>query len=93
MDILGFKLKKKRKHDRKLYCAIAFLMMANQEYTCAIENISKGGAMLSVDVSFPIKIGELVDIQIPYSDGKRYVKKTAKVLRFNENSIAIKFLW
>lgn len=93
MKFMGLKHKNKRKHDRKLCNTIALLIIQNQEHTCMIKNISRGGALLSIGVHFPLKIGELMEIQIPFSDGKRYVKKTAKVKRFNDKSIAIKFLW
>ncbi|MGD9368409.1 MAG: PilZ domain-containing protein [Desulfobacteraceae bacterium] len=93
MKFIGSRLKNKRKHDRKLCSTMAQLVIQNNEHTCRIENISKGGALLSIGVHFPLKIGELVEIQIPFSDGKRYVKKTAKVKRFNDKNIAIKFLW
>lgn len=93
MNFLGLKPKNKRKHDRKLCNTIARLLIQNQEHTCMIENIGRGGALLSIGVHFPLKIGELVEIQIPFSDGERYVKKTAKVKRFNDQSIAIQFMW
>lgn len=93
MDLLDLFLKERRKHDRKPYSATAILLVQNQEYVCSIQNISKGGALLSIDVTFPVSFGEMVDIEIPFSDGKRHVKKTAKVRRFSDKEIAVKFLW
>ena len=93
MDLFDLFLKERREHDRKPYSATAILLIQNQEYVCSVENISKGGALLSIDVSFPVSFGEMVDVQIPFSDGKRHIKKTAKVRRFSDKEIALKFLW
>jgi len=58
-----------------------------------IQDICRGGALLSIDEHFPLKIGELIEIQIPFSDSKQYVKKTAQVKRVNGKNIAIQFIW
>jgi hypothetical protein len=58
-----------------------------------IEDISRGGAQLSIDDQFPLKIGKFVEIQIPFSDSKRFVEKTAQVKRVNGKKIAIQFVW
>ena len=94
MNFLRGKLKNSRKHDRKL-CSntSAFLIIQNQEFSCMVEDISRGGALLSIDEHFPVKIGELIEIQIPFSDSKQYVKKTAQVKRVNGKNIAIQFIW
>ena len=85
--------KERRRYQRRSYSADAYLLIQDKEYVCVVENLSKGGALLSLDVSFPIEIGDLVDIQIPFSNGDRYVKKTAKIMRFSDKNIAIKFMW
>jgi len=58
-----------------------------------VEDICIGGAQLSTDEHFPVKIGELIEIQIQFSDSKQYVKKTAQVKRVNGKNIAIQFIW
>lgn len=94
MRFLKWKRKNNREHNRKLCgSTTAFLTIQDQEYACTVENISKGGALLAIDGHFPLKIGELVEIQIPFSDSKQYVKKTAQVKRFSTKNIAIKFMW
>jgi hypothetical protein len=94
MKFLRWKHKNKRKHDRKL-CnnTTAFLTIQDQEYSCTVEDISRGGALLTIDEHFTLKIGEIIEIQIPFSDSKKYVKKTAQIKRFNNKNIAIKFMW
>jgi hypothetical protein len=82
---------KQRKHYRKFYGANASLWIQNREYSCIVKDISRSGALLTFDVLPLLKIGELVDIQIPFTDGERHVKKTAKVKRLNGNSIGIRF--
>lgn len=82
---------KQRKYYRKFYGANASLWVQNREYGCIVKDISRSGALLTFDVSPPIKIGELVDIQIPYTDGERHVKKIAKVKRISGNCIGIRF--
>ena len=58
-----------------------------------VEDICIGGALLFIDEHFPVKIGELIEIQIQFSDSKQYVKKTALVKRVNGKNIAIQFIW
>ena len=69
------------------------MIIQNQEFSCLVEDISRGGALLSIDEHFPFKIGELIEIQIPYSDSKQFVKKTAQVKRVNGKNIALQFIW
>ena len=94
MNFLRGKPKHRRKHDRKL-CSntSAFLIIQNQEFSCMVEDICVGGALLSIDEYFPVKIGELIEIQIQFSESKQYVKKTAQVKRVNGKNIAIQFIW
>ena len=82
---------KQREYFRKFYGANASLLIEDREYRCIVKDISKGGAQLSFDASPPVKIGELVDVQIPFTDGERYMRKRAKVKRLNGNNIGIRF--
>lgn len=82
---------KQRKYFRKFYGANASLWIQNREHNCIVKDISRSSALLTFDARPPVKIGELVDIQIPFTDGERHVQKTAKVKRISGNSIGIRF--
>jgi hypothetical protein len=84
--------KNKRRNPRKAYGAPATVLYDNHPYPCVIENISKGGALVTVQVRNPIGMGKIVEIAIPFSDGLNKVKKMSKVVRINGDTLALKFL-
>lgn len=92
-NFVGLSFKEKRKHDRRQYGANAMLIVRNREYSCLVQNISNSGALLVTDIPLPIRLGQLVEIQIPFSNGTSYVEKSAKIKRIQDDGIAIKFLW
>lgn len=82
---------KQREYFRKFYGANASLMIEQRQYHCIVKDISRGGAQLSFDGFPPVKIGDLVDVQIPFTNGERHITKRAEVKRLNGNSIGIRF--
>jgi c-di-GMP-binding flagellar brake protein YcgR len=82
----------KRRYPRKAYGAPVTVVCERQTYRCVLEDISKGGAFLRIDEGHPIRKGAFIDLNIPFSGRKEYVKKMGQVIRVDRKGVGVRFI-
>jgi Tfp pilus assembly protein PilZ len=84
---LGFK----RIHERKLYATEVVFSHKNKAYAGQIKNISLGGAFIATDSVNQFSTGEVVTLSIPFTTGRKHVKRKGRIQWANNEGIAIEF--
>jgi len=87
-NIPGFK----RKYERKDYNADIYFSFKSQAYPAVIRNISLGGALINHDSAPKIFEGEIITVNIPFSQTKQSVKRKAKVMWSFDTELGIEFI-
>ncbi|MDJ0783280.1 MAG: PilZ domain-containing protein [Desulfosarcinaceae bacterium] len=82
----------KRRHPRKAYGAPITITYDNDSYSCVLNDISKGGAFLGIEAGHQIRPGAFIDINIPFTDRGKFVKKVGKVTRVDKQGIGVRFI-
>ena len=84
---LGFK----RIHERKIYTKEVVFSHKNKVYAGQIKNISLGGAYIATVSVNQFSTGDIVTLSIPFTTGRKHVKRKGRVQWTNEEGIAIEF--
>ena len=84
---LGFK----RFHERKIYTKEVVFSHKNKAYSGQIKNISLGGAFIAANSVNQFSIGETITLSIPFSTGKKHVKRKGRIQWMNDEGFAIEF--
>jgi Tfp pilus assembly protein PilZ len=84
---LGFK----RIHERKIYTKEVVFSHNNKAYAGQIKNISLGGAFITTRSVNQFSIGDTIILSIPFTTGKKHVKRKGLVQWMNNEGIAVEF--
>jgi PilZ domain-containing protein len=75
---------------RRLYDQTITFSTQDRQYTALCKDISNGGIFIQTEGMF--QLGQLVNLDIPYSSGRRSIKVPAEIVRVNPDGIGLKFL-
>ena len=87
-DDLGFK----RIHERKKYAAEIIFSHKDKAYAGSITNISLGGAFIATASVNQFNSGDVVTLSIPFTTGKKHVKRKGRIQWSNNDGFAIEFI-
>ena len=87
-DDLGFK----RIHERKMYAVEIIFSHKNKAYAGRIRNISLGGAFIATSSVNQFSSGDIITLSIPFTTGKKHVKRRGRVQWLNNEGLAIEFI-
>ena len=82
----------RRRDSRKAYAAEVFFSVEQKAYTGRIENISRGGALVNTGGMPKIEAGEITIITIPFPDMSKSVKRKAKVMWTDGETMGVQFI-
>jgi len=75
---------------RRKYDQTITFQTQNRQYRAYCKNISNGGIFIQTSEIF--QLGQLVTLDIPFSDGKESIKVPAEIVRVNSDGIGLKFM-
>lgn len=75
---------------RRMYEQTITFSTRDRRYTALCKDISNGGIFIQTADMF--QLGQLVILNIPFSDGKEAIKVPAEIVRVNPEGIGLKFM-
>ena len=81
-----------RIHERKRYAAEIIFSHKGKAYSGSIKNISLGGAFIATSSVNQFSSGDLITLSIPFTSGKKHVKRKGRVQWLNNEGFAIEFV-
>lgn len=75
---------------RRVYDQTITFSTQDRRYRALCKDISNGGIFIQTSEIF--QLGQLVNLDIPFSNGKESIKIPAEIVRVNPNGIGLKFL-
>ena len=79
-----------RNDFRRVYDRTITFSTQDRQYSALCKDISNGGAFIQTGEIF--RLGQLVTLDIPFSDGKESIKVPAEIVRVNTDGIGLKFM-
>ena len=79
-----------REDFRRKYDQTITFSTQNRRYRAFCKDISNGGIFIQTSEMF--QLGQLVTLDIPFSDGKESIKVPAEIVRVNPDGIGLKFM-
>lgn len=92
MDSMGKDFGFKRIHERKTYTVDIIFSHKNNAYSGSIKNISLGGAYIATSSVNQFSSGDLITLSIPFTTGKKHVKRKGRVQWLNNEGFAVEFI-
>lgn len=81
----------KRHHERKKYGVDIIFAHKGKAYRGIVKNLSLGGAFIVTTSVNLFSRGDLITINIPFTTGKKSIKRKASVKWLNNEGFAIEF--
>ncbi|MCP4746457.1 MAG: PilZ domain-containing protein [Desulfobacteraceae bacterium] len=81
----------KRFHERMYYTVDVIFAHRERAYQGTLKNLSTGGAFIKTNSANIFSKGDYITISIPYTTGKKHVKRNGTVKWRNNEGIAIEF--
>jgi hypothetical protein len=81
----------KRSHERKIYNTNIVFAYQDRAYQGTMKNLSLGGAFIETGSVNQVSIGDVVTVSIPYTSGKKNLKKRGRIKWQNDVGFAIEF--
>ena len=75
---------------RRIYDQTISFSTQERQYTALCKDISNGGIFIQTGDVF--RLGQLVTLDIPFSDGRESIKIPAEIVRVNPDGIGLKFM-
>lgn len=82
-----------RRHERKNYKTEVSFVYNDRLYRGTISNISLGGAFIIVSCVNLFSVGDIINVSIPFPNGRKNIKRKAEVRWMNNEGIAVEFLF
>lgn len=79
-----------RDGTRRTYDQTITFSTQDRQYRALCRNISNGGIFIQTSEIF--RLGQLVTLDIPFSDGKESIKVPAEIVRIETEGIGLKFM-
>ena len=75
---------------RRMYDQTITFSIQDRQYRAPCKDISNGGIFIQTSEIF--QLGQLVTLEIPFSDGRESINVPAEIVRVNSDGIGLKFL-
>ena len=82
----------KRHHERRKYGADIVFVHQDKAYRGIVKNLSLGGTFIVTPSVNLFSKGDLVTLTIPFTSGKRSIKRKGLIIWLNNEGFAIEFL-
>ena len=82
----------KRLHERRPYGANIVFGHQNKAYNGILKNISLGGAFIATSRANQVCPGDIITLSIPFTSGKKHIKRKGRVNWLNDEGFAVEFL-
>jgi len=79
-----------RNDIRRRYDQTITFSTQNRQYSALCKDISNGGIFVQTSEIF--RLGQLVTLDIPFSQGKESIKVPAEIVRVNPDGIGLRFM-
>ena len=79
-----------RNDSRKAYDQTIMFSTQNQSFKAICKDISNGGIFIMTEEVF--QLGQLVKLEIPFSNGKQAISVPAEIVRVNQEGIGLRFM-
>jgi Tfp pilus assembly protein PilZ len=81
----------RRRYERKNYSSEVIFSAKGKAYPGSLKDISLGGAFVVTQAVNQVDKGDKVILSIPFTDGKKSVKRRGRVLWTNGEGFAMEF--
>jgi len=81
----------RRRYERKKYSSDVVFSLKEKAYAGTLKDISMGGAFVMTLSVNQVDRGDLVVISIPFTDGRKSIKRRGRVLWTNNEGFALEF--
>lgn len=81
----------RRRYNRKNYNSDVIFALKGMSFAGTLRDISMGGAFVMTLAVNQVYKGDLITISIPFTDGKKNIKKRARVLWTSGEGFAVEF--
>lgn len=82
----------KRNFERKRYTTDIMFAHKAKAYRGTLKDVSLGGAFIISDNVNQFEQDEVITVSIPYTSGKKHVKRKGRIKWMNDEGFAIEFL-
>ena len=82
----------RRRHERKDYGTNIVFAIKDRAYSGILKNISVGGAFISTTSVNQVSVGDVITINIPFTDGRKHLLRKARIKWGNNEGFAAEFL-
>ena len=79
-----------RNDFRRVYDRTITFSTQDRQYSALCKDISNGGIFIQTSEIF--QLGQLVNLDIPFSHGKKAIKVPAEIVRVNPDGIGLRFM-
>ena len=81
----------RRQHERKYYNADIVFAINDRIFQGSLRDISVGGAFIHTKHTELLLEGDMATISIPFTNGRRHIKRTGRILWKNSTGFAVTF--
>jgi hypothetical protein len=81
----------RRRYERKNYNSEVIFSLQGKAYAGTLKDISIGGAFVATLSVNQVYKGDVITISIPFTDGRKNIKRRARVLWTSGEGFAIEF--
>ena len=89
MDSADFR----RRYERKNYSSEVIFSSKDRAYAGTLKDISMGGAFIMTLSANQVERGDVVVVSIPFTDGRKSIKRRGRVLWRNNEGFALEFVY
>ena len=82
----------RRRHERKDYGTNIVFAIKDRAYSGLLKNISIGGAFIATSSVNQVSVGDVLTINIPFTDGRKHLRRKARIKWGNNEGFAVEFL-
>jgi hypothetical protein len=81
----------RRRYERKNYISDVVYSLRGKAFSGTLKDISMGGAFVMTLSINQVYQGDVINISIPFTNGKKTIKRRARVLWTNREGFAVEF--
>jgi hypothetical protein len=82
----------RRRYERKSYSSDVVFSLRGYAFAGTLKNISMGGAFVLTMSVNQVQKGDVISLSIPFTSGKKNIKRQASVLWTSGDGFAVEFL-
>lgn len=82
----------RRRYERKKYTADVVFSVEDRAFAGTLRDISMGGAFVLTISSTMVAKGDVIIMSIPYTTGKKNIKRRCRVLWTSAEGFAVEFI-